>query len=137
MENSQMKWAALIVLLSVSFGVSSEDLEIKFCKNEKFIGCVKSTKQECATSFKNANNICTKIHPINDDISEDKRDELIAKFSQCYMEKFINGLNISLNKFERCGDYLKPTYEEYKNDVIKERKYNSIKLRKIEEIQYK
>ncbi len=137
MANLPMKGVMLIVLGALSFLVSAEDLEIKFCKNEKFIECVGSTKQACTTSFENANNVCIKIYPIYDDVSEDKREELMAKYSQCYMEKFISGMNISLNEFERCGDYLKPTYEEYKNDVIKERKYNSIKLRKIEEIQYK
>ncbi len=132
MEKSHMKEALLIVLASVSFLVSSEELEIKCCKNEKFIECVKSTKQVCATSFEDANNTCIKIYPIHDDIGQDKRDELITKFSQCYIGKFIKGINISLNEFERCGDYLNSTYEEYKNDVTKERNYNSIKLRKIE-----
>lgn len=98
------------------------------CNHNKFLKCIKSTKEKCIEAFVKTENECAPLAERRD--GEGSNWEGMERFSNCYRENINNNLGVKKEKLSECSPLLAP---DLKKDLREKFKDNPKLLRELEE----
>ncbi len=77
-----------------------------------------------------------KNYSIDKTMESDKEREFAINYAKCVNSENINNLGITREKYEVCVEHLATILDEHFKHMLKQRKQNQEKMRKLEEVQY-
>jgi len=114
------KYCFLLIIFVVLPCEGASDFVTEICSNQEFVKCVGTNTEKCKNLFLASQNTCTKKYPIDYGLEKEKFTEKAKQNSECTTREFIKSVGADDVKFEKCGKFLQPMFDEYRRKARKE-----------------